>query len=40
MIELDKKEIKYETNKLLCNLSMEKKTKMDETEIIETELRI
>ena len=27
MIELDKKEIKYETNKLLCNLTMEKKLK-------------
>ena len=39
IIKLDKKEIKYETNKLLCDLSM-KKTKIDEIKMVEKELKI
>ena len=29
IIELDETEIRYETNKLLCNLRMKKRTKID-----------
>ena len=40
IIELDETEIRYETNKLLCNLRMKKRTKIDEIKIVKTELKI
>ena len=40
LIVLDKKQIKYETNKLQCDLSMKKRTKIDELEMVKTELKI
>ena len=40
LIKLDKKQIKYENNKLLCDLSMKKRTKTDELKTVKTELKI
>ena len=40
LIELDKREIRYETNKLLCDLSMKKRTKIDEIKTVKTKLKI
>ena len=36
LIELDKKHIKYETKRLLCDLSMKKETKIDEIKTVKT----
>ena len=36
MIALDEREIKHETNKLLCYLRMKKRTKIDEIKIVKT----
>ena len=38
--ESDEREIRYETNKLLLDLSMRKRTKIDEIKTAETELKI
>ena len=40
LIELDEREIRYETNKLLCDLSMKKRTKIDEIKTVKTKLKI
>ena len=37
---LDEREIRHETNKLLCYLRMKKRTKIDEIKIGKTELKM
>ena len=36
IIALDEREIRHETNKLLCYLRMKKRTKIDEIKIVKT----